>query len=104
MKTGSRCVALGCGSLSLATGGPDHRRRAPADAGRGGADPLIDLIENDCGLQNDRGLQVDLYQLRIRDEVGCRAARMTWRAGNLLGVAAGIPGELGALCCVRAWW
>ena len=59
---------------------------------------MIDLIEN------DRGLQVDLYQLRIRDEVGCRAARMTWRAGNLLGVAAGIPGELGALCCVRAWW
>src|SRR5664279_6495194 len=98
MKTGSRCRALGCGSLSLATGGPDHRRRAPTDAGRGQADPLIDLIEN------DRGLQVDLYQLRIRDEVGCRAARMTWRAGNLLGVAAGIPGELGALCCVRAWW
>ena len=98
MKTGSRCVALGCGSLSLATGGPDHRRRAPTDAGRGGADPLIDLIEN------DRGLQVDLYQLRIRDEVGCSGRSDDVAGGESARRCGRYSGELGALCCVRAWW
>ena len=40
-------------------------------------DPLIDLIEN------DRGLQGDLYQLRIPDEIADRASRVAWRPGKV---------------------
>ena len=40
-------------------------------------DPLIDLIEN------DRGLQGDLYQLRIPDEIADWASRVAWRPGKV---------------------
>jgi hypothetical protein len=40
-------------------------------------DPMIDLVEN------DRGLQGDPYQLRIPDEITARAGRVAWRAGKL---------------------
>jgi hypothetical protein len=77
MKTGSRYIAFGTRSLSVATG-VDHTTVAGhLRALRDEEDPLIDLIEN------DRGLQGDLYQLRIPDEITARAARIGWPAGKL---------------------
>ncbi|HZM67681.1 MAG TPA: hypothetical protein VFC16_15425 [Nakamurella sp.] len=77
MKTGSRYVAFGVRSLSVATG-LDHTTVAShLRALREEDDPLIDLIEN------DRGLAGDLYQLRIPDEIADRAARVAWRPGKL---------------------
>jgi hypothetical protein len=40
-------------------------------------DALIDLIEN------DRGLQGDLYQLRIPGAITARAGRVSWKAGKV---------------------
>ena len=77
MKTGSRYVAFGVRSLSVATGLDHTTVAAHLRALRDEDDPLIDLIEN------DRGLQGDLYQLRIPDEIADRASRVAWRAGKL---------------------
>jgi len=77
MKTGSRYVAFGVRSLSVATGLDHTTVAAHLRALREEDDPLIDLIEN------DRGLAGDLYQLRIPDEIADHAARVAWRAGKL---------------------
>jgi DNA-binding transcriptional ArsR family regulator len=77
MKTGSRYVAFGTRSLSVATGLDHTTVAAHLRALREEDDPLIDLIEN------DRGLAGDLYQLRIPDEITARAGRIAWRAGKL---------------------
>jgi hypothetical protein len=77
MKTGSRYVAFGVRSLSVATGLDHTTVAAHLRALREEDDPLIDLIEN------DRGLQGDLYQLRIPDEIADRASRVAWRAGKV---------------------
>jgi hypothetical protein len=77
MKTGSRYVAFGTRSLSIATGLDHTTVAAHLRALREEDDPLIDLIEN------DRGLAGDLYQLRIPDEITARAGRVAWRAGKL---------------------
>ena len=77
MKTGSRYVAFGTRSLSIATGLDHTTVAAHLRALREEDDPLIDLIEN------DRGLAGDLYQLRIPDEITARAGRVGWKAGKL---------------------
>jgi DNA-binding transcriptional ArsR family regulator len=77
MKTGSRYVAFGTRSLSIATGLDHTTVAAHLRALREEDDPLIDLMEN------DRGLQGDLYQLRIPDGIAVRAGRIAWRAGKL---------------------
>ena len=77
MKTGSRYVAFGTRSLSVATGLDHTTVAAHLRALREEDDPLIDLIEN------DRGLAGDLYQLRIPDEIAVRAGRVGWKAGKL---------------------
>src|SRR4029079_18767330 len=77
MKTGSRYIAFGVRSLSVATGRDHTTVAAHLRALRDEDDPLIDLIEN------DRGLAGDLYQLRIPDEITARAGRIAWRAGKL---------------------
>jgi hypothetical protein len=77
MKTGSRYVAFGVRSLSVATGLDHTTVAAHLRVLREEADPLIDLIEN------DRGLAGDLYQLRIPDEITARAGRISWPAGKL---------------------
>ena len=77
MKTGSRYVAFGTRSLSIATGLDHTTVAAHLRALREEDDPLIDLIEN------DRGLAGDLYQLRIPDEITARAGRVAWKAGKL---------------------
>ena len=77
MKTGSRYVAFGVRSLSVATGLDHTTVAAHLRALRDEDDPLIDLIEN------DRGLAGDLYQLRIPDEIADRASRVAWRPGKL---------------------
>jgi len=76
-KSGSRYIAFGVRSLSIATG-MDHTTVAKhlRDL-RDEPDPLIDLIEG------DRGLQGDLYQLRIPDEVAVRASRISWPASKI---------------------
>lgn len=76
-KSGSRYIAFGTRSLSIATG-MDHTTVAKhlRDL-RDEPDPLIDLIEN------DRGLSGDLYQLRIPDEIAVRASQLSWPAGKL---------------------
>ena len=76
-ENGSRYVAFGTRSLSVATGLDHTTVAAHLRALREEDDPLIDLIEN------DRGLQGDLYQLRIPDEVTARAGRIGWKAGKL---------------------
>ncbi len=77
MKTGSRYIAFGTRSLSVATG-VDHTTVAVhLRALREEDDPLIDLIEN------DRGLAGDLYQLRIPDDTAVRATTLSWKAGKL---------------------
>ena len=77
MKTGSRYVAFGVRSLSIATGLDHTTVAAHLRSLRDEDDPLIDLIEN------DRGLAGDLYQLRIPDEIADRASRVGWRPGKL---------------------
>jgi hypothetical protein len=63
--------------LSVATGLDHTTVAAHLRALREEDDPLIDLIEN------DRGLQGDLYQLRIPDDTAVRASRIGWPAGKL---------------------
>lgn len=77
MKTGSRYIAFGTRSLSVATGMDHTTVAAHLRRLRDEPDPLIDLIEN------DRGLAGDLYQLRIPDEAAARAATLAWPAGKL---------------------
>jgi hypothetical protein len=77
MKTGSRYVAFGVRSLSVATGLDHTTVAAHLRALREEEDPLIDLIEN------DRGLAGDLYTLRIPDDTAVRAGRVAWKAGKL---------------------
>jgi hypothetical protein len=77
MKTGSRYIAFGTRSLSVATGLDHTTVAAHLRALREEDDPLIDLIEN------DRGLAGDLYQLRIPDEITTRATTISWKAGKL---------------------
>ena len=77
MKTGSRYIAFGVRSLSVATGLDHTTVAAHLRALRDEDDPLIDLIEN------DRGLAGDLYQLRIPDQILARATRVSWRPGKL---------------------
>jgi hypothetical protein len=77
MKTGSRYIAFGTRSLSVATGLDHTTVAAHLRALREEDDPLIDLIEN------DRGLQGDLYQLRIPEEITTRASTISWKAGKL---------------------
>ena len=77
MKTGSRYVAFGVRSLSIATGLDHTTVAAHLRALREEDDPLIDLLED------DRGLAGDLYQLRIPDEITARAVTVGWRAGKL---------------------
>ena len=77
MKTGSRYIAFGVRSLSVATGMDHTTVAAHLRALRDEDDPLIDLIEN------DRGLAGDLYQLRIPDEITARATTISWKAGKL---------------------
>lgn len=77
MKAGSRYVAFGTRSLSIAAGVDHttvavHLRRLRAEP-----DPFIDLIED------DRGLAGDLYQLRIPDALVDRADRAAWPAGRM---------------------
>ena len=77
MKTGSRYIAFGVRSLSIATGLDHTTVAAHLRALRDEPDPLIDLIEN------DRGLAGDLYQLRIPDDITTRATTISWRPGKL---------------------
>jgi hypothetical protein len=77
MKTGSRYIAFGTRSLSIATGLDHTTVAAHLRRLRDEPDPLIDLVED------DRGLQGDLYQLRIPDEVAVRVATLAWSAGKI---------------------
>lgn len=77
MKTGSRYIAFGTRSVALATGLDHSTVAAHLRALRGEDDPLVTLIEA------DRGLQGDLYELRVPDEVAARAERVAWRAGKI---------------------
>ena len=77
MKTGSRYIAFGTRSLSVATGLDHTTVAAHLRALREEDDPLLDLIEN------DRGLAGDLYQLRIPHEITARAGSVSWKAGKL---------------------
>jgi hypothetical protein len=77
LKSGSRYVAFGVRSLSVATGLDHTTVAAHLRALRDEQDPLIDVIEK------DRGMAGDLYQLRIPDQVAARAARIAWRGGKL---------------------
>ena len=86
MKTGSRYIAFGTRSLSVATGLDHTTVAAHLRALREEDDPLIDLIEN------DRGLQGDLYQLRIPDEIAARAGRGQLEGRETARAAAGVPG------------
>lgn len=80
MKTGSRYVAFGSRALSIATGVDHTTVAAHLRQLRDEPDPFIDLIEN------DRGLQGDLYTLRIPDDISHRAATVSWPAGHLHGL------------------
>ncbi len=77
MKTGSRYIAFGTRSLSVATGLDHTTVAAHLRPLRAEDDPLVDLIEH------DRGLQGDLYQLCLPEEMTARAARIGWKAGKL---------------------
>lgn len=77
MKTGSRYVAFGTRSLSIAAGVDQSTAAAHLRELRDEPDPFIDLIEN------DRGLAGDLYQLRIPDGLAGRADRAAWPAGRM---------------------
>jgi hypothetical protein len=77
MKTGSRYIAFGTRSLSIATGLDHTTVAAHLRRLRDEPDPLIDLIED------DRGLQGDLYQLRIPDEIADRAGTLAWKPGKI---------------------
>lgn len=77
MKSGSRYVAFGARSLSIAAGVDHTTAAAHLRALREEQDPFIDLIES------RRGLQGDLYQLRIPDGLADRADRAAWPAGRM---------------------
>ena len=81
----------------MATGLDHTTVAAHVRALREEGDPLVDLMEN------DRGLQGDLYQLRIPDEIADRATRVAWRPGKLHALAKdhawtdGLRGRTGAV-------
>lgn len=77
MKAGSRYVAFGTRSLSIAAGVDQTTVAAHLRELRNERDPLIDLIDH------DRGLAGDLYQLRIPDGLVDRAHRAAWPAGRM---------------------
>lgn len=77
MKTGSRYVAFGSRSLSIAAGVDQTTAAAHLRELRSEPDPFIDLIED------DRGLAGDLYELRIPDGIIDRAYRAAWPAGRM---------------------
>lgn len=77
MKTGSRYIAFGTRSLSIATGLDHTTVAAHLRRLRDENDPLVDLIED------DRGLQGDLYQLRIPDEIADRVETLAWKPGKI---------------------
>ena len=77
MKTGSRYVAFGTRSLSIAAGVDQTTAASHLRELRDEADPFIDLIEN------ERGLAGDLYQLRIPDGLAGRADRAAWPGGRM---------------------
>lgn len=77
MKAGSRYIAFGTRAVAVATGldhttVADHLRTLRAEP-----DPLIALIED------DRGIQADLYELRIPDSESTAALARPWRKGRL---------------------
>ncbi|WP_188943333.1 helix-turn-helix domain-containing protein [Nakamurella endophytica] len=76
-KSGSRYIAFGVRSLSIATGLDHTTVAAHLRTLRSEDDPFLDLIED------DRGLAADLYTLRIPDEATQRAHRTSWPAGRL---------------------
>lgn len=77
MKSGSRYVAFGTRSLSIAVGVDQTTVAAHLRELRSEAAPFIDLIED------DRGLGGDLYTLRIPDGLVDRANRAAWPAGRM---------------------
>lgn len=77
MKTGSRYIAFGTRSVALATGLDHSTVAAHLRVLRSEPDPYIALVEA------DRGLQGDLYELRIPDVASDRATRAPWRAGKI---------------------
>jgi len=77
MKSGSRYVAFGTRSLSIAVGVDQTTVAAHLRELRTEVDPFIDLIED------DRGLGGDLYMLRIPDGLVDRANRAAWPAGRM---------------------
>lgn len=77
MSTGSRYTAWGTRSLAVATGLDHSTVAAHLRALRSEPDPFIDLIEN------DRGLDGDLYQLTIPAHGAVHASRRPWRPGKI---------------------
>ena len=77
MKSGSRYVAFGTRSLSIAVGVDQTTVAAHLRELRTEAEPFIDLIED------DRGLGGDLYTLRIPGGLVDRANRAAWPAGRM---------------------
>lgn len=77
MKAGSRYVAFGTRSLSIAAGVDQTTVAAHLRELRDERDPFIDLMDH------DRGLAGDLYQLRLPDALVDRAHRAAWPAGRM---------------------
>lgn len=77
MMTSSRYLAFGTRSYSVATGMDHTTVAAHLRELRDEADPFIVLIEN------ERGLNADLYELRIPDSLLGRAERQAWRPGKI---------------------
>lgn len=77
MKAGSRYVAFGTRSLSVAAGVDHTTAAAHLRELRAEPDPFMELLDG------DRGLAGDLYQLRIPDGLVDRAHRAAWPAGRM---------------------
>ncbi len=77
MKKGSRYIAFGTRSLSIAAGLDHTTVAAHLRALRDEDDAFIELIEN------NRRLDGDLYELRIPDDILHRAQHVAWPKGHL---------------------
>lgn len=77
MMSGSRYIAFGTRSYSVATGMDHTTVAAHLRDLRDEEDPFLVLIEN------NRGLDADLYELRIPDGLTERAHRTAWRPGKI---------------------
>lgn len=77
MKSGSRYIAFGTRSIALATGLDHTTVAAHLRRLRSEKEPLVVLIEN------DRGLQADLYEITIPERLATRAETASWRPGKL---------------------